>query len=218
MRSALFCLSLTIAVVLAVSAKEPTAVATDVSPSTKAVGACHIEQAGAYHALAEISEKAGVPIGVEAVLPKKEPTIVIDFPGGSAADLLNMFVAKAPDYTWADTGSGMIHVSRNNGHISLLDVVMAYPGADHKTRQQVWEDLAKRPEVSAWMNSSHCTRGELFQGGEFRSHNEPISIAPGDLTVEQLLDYVTVKSGENYWAVLQSAGPSNSCQVAIILW
>lgn len=212
------CLSLAIAVMQAFCALSRDALAAEESASTKRVGACHIEQAGAYHALTEISEKANIAIGVEALQPEKEPTIALDFPGGTVADLLNMFVAKVPDYTWQETSNGMIHVRRTHAHISLLDVMMAYPGADNKTRQQIWEDIAKRPEVSAWMDSAHCTPGELFQGGEFRSHNGPISIARGDLTVEQLLDEVALKSGDNYWAVLQSPRSGSSCRVSIILW
>jgi hypothetical protein len=192
--------------------------AIDGSISARRIGPCHIEQAGAYHALAEIADKANVPIGVEAVRPEKEPTIIIDFPGGTIADLLNAFVAKAPDYAWTETGKGIVHVSRSKGHIALLDVAMSYPGADNKTRQQIWEDLAKRPEISAWTNSARCSRREYFQGQEFKSNNGPVSIAPGYLTLEQLLDEVTIKSGDNYWAVLQSPPSAGPCEVAIILW
>ena len=171
-----------------------------------------------YHVLTEISEKANIAIGVEAVQPEEEPTVVLEFPGGTVADLLNMFVAQVPDYTWQEASSGIIHVARANAHISLLDVVMAYPGASKKTRQQIWEDITQRPEVSVWMKSNNCLRGELFHGGEFRVHNDPISIAPGALTVEQLLDDVSLKSGDNYWAVLQSPRSNNPCRVSIILW
>lgn len=191
---------------------------TIVSVYNKRVGPCRIEQAGVYHALAEISTKTNIPIGVEAVLPTSEPNIVINFPGGTAADLLNALVALAPDYTWSETEQGIVHVSRGGAHITLLDVVMSYPGADNKTRQQIWEDLANRPEISAWMNSADCTRGELFQGGEFKAHNAPISIPPGEITVRQLLDEVLLKSGQNYWAVLQSASSTTSCRIAILLW
>ncbi len=204
--------------IVAVQALSTDALATGERLSFKRVGACRIEQAGAYHALGEISEKAKVPIGVDAVQPEKEPSIVLDFPGGTVGDLLNMFVARVPDYTWAETDDGVIHVTRANGHVSVLDVVMAYPGAEKRTRRQIWEDISNRPEVAAWMNSAHCSRREFFHGGEFKIHNDPISIAPGAITLEELLDEVAVKSGSNYWAVLQSPPSSGSCRVAIILW
>ena len=187
------------------------------STSSKRIDGCRIEEGGAYNALAEISQKAHIVIGVDAVQPEKEPTITLDFPGGTVADLLNAFTAQAPDYRWAEIDGGIIHVFRNHAHVSLTDVVMSYPGANDRTREEIWEDLAKRPEVEAWMNSNRCSRGELFNGKEFRRQNDPISIAPGSLTVAQLLDAVAVKSGVNYWAVLQSP-PRKPCQVYVILW
>jgi hypothetical protein len=185
--------------------------------SDKTVGGCHIEEAGAFNALAEISQKAHVVIGLDAVQPDEEPTIVLDFPGGTVAELLNMFVSQSPDYKWEETAGGIIHVSRNDAHVSLVDVVMDYPGAPKKTREEVWEDIAKRPEVAAWISSNRCSRGEMFNGKEFRSHNDPISIAAGRKTLAQLLDETAVRSGENFWAVLQTP-PSKPCRVDIILW
>lgn len=185
--------------------------------SNRRAGACRIEQFGAYRALAEISQKTGTPIGVDAVQPEKEATIAFDFPGGTLGDLLNMFISQAPDYQWSEAKGGVIHVSRVGGHVSLLDVVIHYPGADAKNREEIWEDLANRPEVAAWMKEAHCSRREFFQGREFSEHNNRISVAAGSMSIAQLLDEVAVKSGENYWAVLQSS-PDEECRVAIILW
>ena len=177
----------------------------------------HIEQAGAYNALGEISDKAHVAIGVEAIQPMQEPTIIIEFSGGTVADLLNAFIAQAPDYEWEEN-SGAIHVFRKNARVSLVDVQIHYPGASKKTRHEIWDDLAKRPEISTWLNSAHCMRQEYFQGKEFRSNNDPISIVPGDRTLKQLLSEVAIKSGDNYWAVLQTPPSRGSCHIAIILW
>jgi hypothetical protein len=191
--------------------------ASDVAISNKRVEGCHIETFGADNALHDISQKTGVTIGFEAVQPEKEMTFVIDFQGGTLAELLNMFVSQSPDYRWEETDGGIIHVSRSDVHTSLVDVVMDYPGVLKKTREEVWEDIAKRPEVVTWMNSNRCSRGELFNGKEFRSHNDPISIPSGSKTLAQLLDETAVKSGQNFWAVLQSP-PSTPCRVDIILW
>lgn len=185
--------------------------------SNEKLPSMHIEQYGAYNALSEISKKAHLTLGVDAIRPAQEPTVEFDFPGGTVADLLNMFVSKVPDYSWQEDDRQIVHVSRKDGHVALLDVVMNYPGAVKRSRKQIWEDIAKRPEVSAWLDSNRCARSELFGGWEFREHNDPISIEPGFITVSQLLDEVAVKSGENYWAVLQS-GSANNCRIDIILW
>jgi hypothetical protein len=176
----------------------------------------HIEQFAAYNALGEISEKAHVVIWLDAVEPKHQSIIVFDFPGGTVADLLDMFVVASPNHSWSETRSGVIHVVRDAAQVSLLDVVISYSGGIKKTRHEIWEDLAKRPEISEWMHSHACERGEVFNGSEFRNHNDPISIESGSLTLAELLDRAAVKSGVDYWTVLQSP-PDTPCRIQIIL-
>ncbi len=186
--------------------------------SNKRVAACRIEQFGAYNALRDVSQKAHVAIGVEAAIDyKTEPTVVLDFPGGTVADLLNMFISRVPDYRWEDADAGIIHVFRDATHVPLADIMISYPAARNKTRKEVWEDIGKAPEITEWMNSAHCSRRELLHGKEFRNHNDPISIEQGSVTLAQLLDEVAIKSGENYWAILQST-PGKPCQVSVFLW
>ena len=185
--------------------------------STRKVQSVHIEEFGVYNVLAEISQKAHVPVGVDAIQPERGSTIVLDFLGGTVADLLNTFVSQVPDYGWEETSGGIIHVFRRDLHVAFLDVPMSYLGAAKKTRREIWEDLGKRPELLLWLKSNNCSRGELFNGHEFKEHNDAITVAAGTLTLGQLLDEVAVKSGVDYWAVLQSA-PTTSCRVDIILW
>ncbi|HEY6766246.1 MAG TPA: hypothetical protein VI386_15935 [Candidatus Sulfotelmatobacter sp.] len=183
--------------------------------SSKEVGACHIEQFGAYHALAEISQKTGVALGVDVIQPEEESTIAFDFPGGTVSDLLNMFVSQAPDYQWDDNASPVIHVSRRSSHVSLLDLTLSYRGFREQTRLELSQDIAEIPEISAWLKSNHCSRDQFSQGGQFKNHNAPFTIGGATLTVEQLLDQIATKSGANYWAVLQTRR-SGTCRVSII--
>jgi hypothetical protein len=186
--------------------------------SAKRLGQMRIEQYGVYNAAGEIAQKAHVPIGVDAILPAKESNVVLDFQGGTVADLLNMLISRAPDYGWEEADDGVIHVFRKSAQVSLLDMVMYYPGAEKKTRHEIWDDLSNRPEISQWLKANNCSRQEFFAGNEFRSNNEPISIAPGTITVRQLFDEVAVKSGSNSWVVLQSPLSGASCHVSLMLW
>jgi|SRR5277367_6278947 len=185
----------------------------------KHVGPCHIEQAGGYNALVEISAKSKTVIGVDAVVDyKTEPSIAFDFPGGTLADLLDMFLSQAPGYRWDETDDGVIHVSRSDHDLSALrNLAISYPGAENKTREEIWEDLANRPEISDWLKSAQCTRQEFFNGKEFKNHNGRISIPPGSVTLSQLLDKAAADSGENYWAILKSNSDA-SCRISIHLW
>ena len=186
--------------------------------SATRVGRLHIEDYGVYNAATEISQKAHVPVGIDAISPGKEPTIAFDFPGGTVADLLNALVAKAPDYGWEETKEGVIHVFRRGAQVSLLDVVLSYPGAEKKRRFDIWQGLSKLPEISDWLKSHLCSRREYWFGKEFSWNNDPISIAPGTMTVRQLFDEVAVKSGSNTWVVLQEPPSEDSCHVALMLW
>jgi hypothetical protein len=212
LRAACFAAALAFAVVSASLGQEGT------RATAKKVGPHHFEQFGILNLLGQISYETGTPIGLDAVLPEKESTIAFDFPGGSVADLLNMLVAEVPDYRWEEARGGVIHFYRPGGHVGLIDVVMSYPGAVKRTRKQIWEDIASRPEISSWLSSTRCSRSEFFTGSEFRTNNDRISISSGDVTLAQLLDATAVKSGSKFWAVLQSPPSTTPCQVSIILW
>jgi len=185
--------------------------------ASKTVGQLHIESFGASGALFWVSQEAHVPIGVEAIFDHdKEPTIDFDFAGGTIADLLNIIVSQAPEYRWIEEDR-IIHAFWNSTHLPIADVVMSYPGAKNKTRKEIWDDIDKRPEITAWLEANHCERQELLTGKEFSAHNAPISIEAGSMTLVQLLDQTAIKSGENYWAIVQSA-TDKPCQVSILLW
>jgi len=115
------------------------------SIAATAIGSLHIEQDGVYYVLEQMSERAHVPVGVDAIQPAKAETITLDFRGGSVAELMNLFVSKANDYRWVEK-SGVINVSRVNAGVSLVDVVIDYPGASGRTRQEIWMDIKSRPE------------------------------------------------------------------------
>src|SRR5271154_7052237 len=79
------------------------------SIAATAIGSLHIEQDGVYYVLDQMSERAHVPVGLDAIQPAKVETITLDFSGGSVAELMNLFVSKANDYRWVEK-SGVINV------------------------------------------------------------------------------------------------------------
>lgn len=182
------------------------------------VAACRVEQFSVYYSVYQIVREAHVPIGVEAVVdPDTEPTIKIDFPGGTLADLLNRLVSQDPQYRWSED-NGVIHVLWHGAHLPIAEVVMAYPGAHHKTVEEIWQDLAARPELKAWLDSNHCSRHEIFEEDKFRTRARAvrISIRAGSTTLAELLDRVETKSRENYWSIIQSP-PGKPCEVSIFV-
>jgi hypothetical protein len=186
--------------------------------ASRHVPALRIGQFAAYNALGEMSRKAHIAIGIEAIVDyKTEPTIEFNFPGGTVADLFNMFASQAPQYRWSEENR-IIHVYENS-RPQISAIPISFPGAS-KTRREIWEDLAATPEVNAWLVSNNCSRGEIFGGWEFKDSNGPISIKAGTMTLAHLLDEVAIKSGDNYWAILMSSQspPEKPCQISILLW
>jgi hypothetical protein len=184
------------------------------------VAALHIEGIGPEGALRDIAKKANVVIGVTAVQSEAVQKIAFDFPGGTVANLLDMFVTQAPEHAWKADGNNIIHVSTAGARVSLADVPINYPGAKDQTRRQIWFDLHRSPEYRNWMRTNKCRSGDEFHAKNFiRQRGAPhtITVPAGPMTLAQLLDEVAVKSGMNYWAISQSVQESD-CQVAITVW
>jgi len=184
---------------------------------TDTVGALHIRGFTATEALQDISRMADVVIGLEATTHRGDQRVEFDFSGGTVADLMNAFVAQAPGYQW-QADNGIIHVFRDGEHLPLADLVLDYPGASDKTRLDIWEGLHNSPEYTAWMKSSQCYPGERLHPMFFHFDRGPIDIPPGKMTVAQLLDQVAIKTGDGFWAVLQSDPSNPVCTVGVIDW
>jgi hypothetical protein len=181
------------------------------------VAAVHVKQFAGPNALRSISREAQVPIGFKGVVDyKTERTISLDFRGGSIGELLDYFVSQAPGYAWEE-GEGIIHVSRSSDAPSVASVVISNSNVQTRTRQEIWDELDARPEIKTWLAENHCTLNEVFNGAPFRTHNTPITISAGTMTLSELLDQVALKSGENYWAIVQSPA-GQECRTSIAVW
>jgi hypothetical protein len=179
--------------------------------------AFHIQGISAFEALQYISRKYNVAIGMQGVVRKTDPKIDLNFSGGTVGDLLNAFVAKARDYHWQND-EGFIHISRNDAPVSLANVVLTYPGTSQKERYEIWRTLHTLPEYVSWMKANQCHAFEQIRPVDFKFNDGPIDIAPGKMTVAQLLDQVAKKSGDGFWAVLQSDPSDATCRVSVIDW
>jgi hypothetical protein len=181
------------------------------------VGAFSVQGVSAYELLQNVTRKYNIVIGMEGVMSKTDPKINLDFAGGTVANLLDAFVAAAPDYRWQND-DGIIHIFRNGAAPQLANVVLSYPGATAKLRFQIWRQIHTLPEYVGWMNSYQCRAREQSRLEDFRLDDGPIDIAAGQMTVAQLLDQGEKKSGDGFWAVLQSNPTDRGCQVSVIAW
>jgi hypothetical protein len=188
--------------------------------ANKTVAALHTEQRNAYDALQYVAFRANIVIGVNAILSPNDGRFKLDFPGGTATDLLNAFSSQAPGLTWHQN-EDIIHVFSSDAGSPLANVVLAYPGAKGKNRLQIWMQVRTSPEVKSWLSANGCSEIGSFGPYAFlRPRNRPdaISIPPGSMTLAQLLDKVAAQTGVNFWAILQTAPTAKSCRVSIMPW
>lgn len=85
-------------------------------------------------------------------------------------------------------------------------------------RLSIWAQLHRLPEYITWMKTSQCREVEHVSPVFFHFDKGPVDIPAGRLTVSQLLDQVAVKSGDGFWAILQSDASEPVCKVALIDW
>jgi hypothetical protein len=105
--------SLSIVILITAFCTVPDEVAANtLSASDKRVAGCHIETLGAHNALREISQRADVAIGIEAVQPENEKPIVLDFPGGTVADLLNSLWPNLPTTHGEKTAASYMYFAK----------------------------------------------------------------------------------------------------------
>jgi hypothetical protein len=181
------------------------------------VGALRVEGVLPFEALQRVSRKYNVVVGIEAVTYKSDQKISLDFPGGTLADLLGAFVTQAPDYHWQND-NGIIHVFRNGASISLANVMLNYPGASQQERYLIWLGLRRLPEHVGWMKTYQCQPFARMSAFDFKFNDGPIDIPAGAVTVAQLLDQVAKKSGDGFWAILQSDPSDPVCRISVIDW
>lgn len=190
--------------------------------AASAVSGSHVEPyriaspdvSDAFH---QIAGKSHVPIGVEGIFNyHTEPTIKIEFPGGTLADLLNRLVSQAPNYQWKEE-DGIIRVLWHGTHLPIANVVIAYPGAHDKTVEAIYWDLGTLPELRAWLRSDHCSLLHGVIGAQLGTWDDRrISIDAGSMRLRELLDRVAIKSGGNYWAIVRSSAADQQCWVSIL--
>jgi hypothetical protein len=188
---------------------------------TDRIEALHVEGLHPHEALMDLARKANVFIGYEGEFRKTDGKLAFDFPGGSVSDLLNAFIAQAPDFRW-ETDGPIIHVHRNGGHVSLADVTLNYPGATNKSRFDIWRNLHNLPEYRAWMDANRCRNVEQPAPRNFMMFGGPpvVTIEPGQLTISQLLDQVTLKSAHYSWSIVQASADDSghACRIWLNAW
>jgi len=186
--------------------------------SSKKVGPLRIEQSGMYSAIADISRRTGVPVGLDERSPLNPPSIIVNFAGGIAKDLFDQLVSAAPNYEWQEDSDGFVYVSRRDQHNPLLSQVIDFPGVNGETPWEVWSDMPKWTSLNEQLRAQGCSLTQVVPNKEFRTKTDRISIGPEHVSLRLLLDQIALQSGTKRWAVLESATQSGSCEVEIRFW
>src|SRR2546425_5157803 len=157
-------------------------------PSAIVVHDVHIHEYGVANALRAFAKQQRIVIGYDTIEVGAQKTIQIDDSSSTVAGVLNTIVTQASGYSWKVTDSGAIHVHKINSRVSLVDVQPASFVIADKDRREIWESLESIPELISWLDNHRCTRGELFNGYEWKKNMKKVSLDTGGKTLGNILD------------------------------
>jgi hypothetical protein len=101
--------------------------------------------------------------------------------------------------------------------LTLVDVKLNQFVVNNQSRRDVWEAFDRAPEVKAWLAENECSRGELFQGHEWKQNSNKFSFNGSGETIEHILDKAAAASEVYFWQVAQYH-LNGQCYVNIKLW
>ena len=187
------------------------------------VGKIHIEEYAARDILHKISREAHIPIGFQSVEQpaKGGGSSVIELLGGTVREVLDAFVSQFPGYQWSED-DGVVHIIWHGTHLPIADIAIFYPGVEDVTLGEIWGHFGEIPELKAWLAANNCSYPAFVIGSELytppgvKKQIPRFSIDGGPITLAQLLDQIAIKSGENFWAIVQTF-PEESCVVDIYM-
>jgi len=148
----------------------------------------HVRGLGVPAVLREISREAHVTIGLEMdLIMGKESQIKLDFPGGTITELAKICTSLLQGASWRIVDGKSIVISQPGKASTLASVLINSSGTKNATRQQVWSDLSRKPEIKSWLRSEGCVDLSLLTGHEWIGDSAAISFPKGTMSVETLL-------------------------------
>ncbi len=182
----------------------------------------HIHEYGVAGALRAFAKQQRIVIGYDGIYDGfgtmgTQRTIRIDESTSTVANVLNKIVTQASGYAWKVSDSGAIHVYTINGRVSLVDVQPANFVIAEKDRREIWESLEQIPELMSWLGDHRCTRGEIFNGFEWRQNMKEVSLNTKGKSLGRIFDDVAGVTETYFWQVFQYTS-NGKCVVGIYLW
>ena len=125
--------------------------------------------------------------------------------------------------TWKAPRAPGLHgeIARVVDQIVLFDL-MALSRNDRASPQTRALATAELVALKAWLAANNCSYPAFVIGSELytppgvKKQIPRFSIDGGPITLAQLLDQIAIKSGENFWAIVQTF-PEESCVVDIYM-
>jgi hypothetical protein len=177
----------------------------------------HFEALELGSLLRQFAREYKIVVGFETLSLAKAKTLHIDVQSGSVADVMDALVNTTPGYAWHLDSNGAIHVYSVGQRLTLVDIKLDQFVVNNQSRRDVWEAFDRAPEVKAWLTASECSRGELFQGHEWKQNSNKFSFNGSGETIEHILDKAAAASEVYFWQVEQYH-LNGQCYVNIKLW
>lgn len=185
---------------------------------SKRIEPVHVQRLGLPSVLRDVANQTKVIFGLEAdVVMGKEKMIDFVFEGGTVADLATKCASLLDNGAWKVIDNRSIIIMQPGKASSLAFVHIQYPRLAQVTRREMWSDIASRPEISNWMQSSGCRRLDLLRGYEWRGDQPSITIPSGLTTLGEALETAAFSSNLYYWSILVNSR-EGQCETNITLW
>lgn len=110
----------------------------------------HVRGLGVSAVLREVSRETHVTVGLETdLIMGEESQIKLDFPGGTITELAKTCTSLLQGASWRIVDGKSVVISQPGKASTLASVLINSSGTKNATRQQVWSDLSREPEIKS---------------------------------------------------------------------
>jgi len=162
--------------------------------------------------LPDLARRYRVVIGVSGIIIGTDNAKVnIVVRRGTLADVFNAITSRDSRFQWHQSDNGSIHFSVGNSPLSLANVSVRAFEVHNPIRIDFSSQIARIPEVHAWLSEHNCLLEQLFMGKPPTWKH--FSIQRENAPVSSLFDEAASKSETYFWAAILYTG--NPCRINV---
>jgi hypothetical protein len=166
--------------------------------------------------LFRVSEKFGVPIGIELSGQQPAQNISVRVSHGTVMDLVNGIVGQASGLEWAEL-NGVVNVMPRERPNSVLDLKVAHFHVRDASVADVRDAVAAIPEVKAWLAQSGVSeRSFVSPDPTAQINGQPrVSLDLNGVSVREIMNTIVKAPGLHVWSFVRYGKDRQYLSIAI---